>query len=57
MCLKILNPGTCVEHRDLPGVALVIVDGPTITATGKEQYKVRMPNGQEEPVLRKNLTL
>ncbi len=49
--------GNIVEHRDLPGVALVIVSGPVKTATGNEQYTVQIPDGQVVPVLRKNLIL
>ena len=57
MTSKTFSPGDVVEHRDMPGVALVIVSGPILTATGKVQYWVQIPGGQVVPVLLKNLIL
>jgi hypothetical protein len=51
-----LAKDTIVEHMFLKGVPLVVVAGPTKTPRG-DQYKVRRPDGKEEPVLRKNLIL
>lgn len=48
------RPGAVVEHRSLPGVALVIVSGPTQGLSGS-RYIVQMPGGRREPVLEKNL--
>lgn len=49
-----LRPGTTVEHRNLPGVALTVVSGPGAGLTG-DIYRVRMPDGKEVKVKRKNL--
>lgn len=49
-----LRPGTTVEHRNLPGVDLAVVSGPEAGLTGGI-YRVRMPDGKEVKVKRKNL--
>lgn len=51
-----LPEGAIVEHKDLPGTALVVVSGPHEGISG-ERYIVRMPDKREVPVLRKNLIL
>lgn len=48
------RPGAVVEHRSLPGVALVIVSGPVEGLSGS-RYIVQMPGGRREHVLEKNL--
>jgi len=49
-----LRPGDTVEHKDLPGVPLTVVSGPEAGLTG-DIYMVRMPDGREVKVKRKNL--
>jgi hypothetical protein len=51
-----LPKGTVVEHRNLPGVPLVIESGPADGDWG-EKYRVKMPDGKVVPVLKRNLIL
>jgi hypothetical protein len=51
-----LPKGAIVEHRLLPGVLLIVEDGPADGVSG-EIYRVRKPDGKIEKVLRKNLIL
>lgn len=51
-----LRPGVVVQHRDLPGVDLAVVSGPEAGLTG-DIYRVRMPDGKEVKVKRKNLKI
>lgn len=45
-----------VEHVRLPGVLLVVKDGPTEgAASGRALYKVQLPSGEVVPVLGANL--
>lgn len=50
-----LRPGTTVEHRNLPGVALTVVSGPEAGLTG-DIYRV-LWDGREVRVKRKNLKI
>ena len=49
-----LRPGDTVEHKLRPGVLLTVVSGPEAGLTG-DIYRVRMPDGKEVKVKRKNL--
>jgi hypothetical protein len=49
-----LTKDTIVEHKYRPGTPLVIVTGPEWGISG-EKYVVRTPEGEEKPVLRRNL--
>jgi len=51
---KQLAIGDIVEHRDLPGVALVIVEGPLEGIRGT-RWIVQTPDGKRETVLESNL--
>lgn len=51
-----LEPGIVVEHRDLPGVGLNIISGPTQGVTG-QVYRVLLPGGRVEKVKKVNLIL
>ena len=52
--LAVLRPGTAVEHKDLPGVLLVVVRRERQGVSG-EVYVVKMPDGKEVPVYAHNL--
>jgi len=52
--IKQLTTGNIVEHRDLPGIALVIVAGPLEGLRGK-RWIVETPEGKRETVLEGNL--
>ena len=52
-----LPPGLVVEHRKLPGVALVVVSGPYESISGSDKYIVKMPDGKTVPVLEENLIM
>jgi hypothetical protein len=51
-----IAPGTVVEHKYRLGYPMTIISGPVATECG-ERYIVRMVDGREERVLRKNLIL
>lgn len=53
----VFAPGTLVEHIKLPGVVLVIVDGPKDSEVHVDQklYKVEVSSGEVVSVLSKNL--
>jgi hypothetical protein len=51
-----LPKGTIVEHKDLPGVPLV-VESEAIQGRWGEKYRVKKPDGKIEKVLRKNLII
>jgi len=52
--IKQLSAGDIVEHRNLPGVALVVADGPTEGVRGRRWILVG-PDGKREPALEVNL--
>ncbi len=52
--LAVLRPGTVVEHKDLPGVPLVVVRHERQGING-EVYIARKPDGREVPVYAHNL--
>jgi len=51
-----LTKDTIVEHKYRPGVPMLVVKGPVWGHLG-EKYIVRTPEGEEEPVLRRNLKI
>lgn len=48
------HPGAVVEHRSLPGVSMVVTEGPEQGLFGM-RYTVQMPGGRLEKVLENNL--
>lgn len=52
--IKQLSAGDIVEHKHLPGVALVITEGPLEGVRGK-RWIVVGPEGRKESVLEVNL--
>ena len=51
-----LKPDSIVEHKNLPGVPLVIV-GEAVRGISGERYMVNLPGGEVVPVLKKNLVI
>jgi len=49
-----LKIGDIVEHRDLPGIALAIVEGPLEGIRGA-RWIVQTPEGKRETALEENL--
>lgn len=52
-----LQPGQVVEHKDRPGVPLVVRSGPHDSLTTRAKYFVETPEGRVEPVKRENLKI
>ena len=50
-----IMPGDTVEHRNLPGISLIVQTGPEKALDGNNKYMVLMPDGTVVPVKEKNL--